>query len=209
MKRSFLFKIPVLILALTLTFGLIGCGGDDSNNVTPTVYTVLKITGIPSGKSILGAALTGIDEKPIAVGMNINGAFNLYEPNDNNVYPNAEKPWKGKGDFIVGLAEADPEASIEELMQGEGLTEQYIHLNFDVSAVLSAYASYDPNDKATMAGILALKENEELMDKLMNYQENMMYSFNNDNTVTLLWRNFMPVSVLQTLMGLLESMDGD
>jgi len=203
MKKRFL----LLALTMALLLGLTNCGDDDKTpEPAPQLYTELKITGIPSGKNIIGASLLDQDQKSVSVGMNNNGGFNLYEPNDDNYLPNPEKPWKGKGNFIVGVAEADPKASIEELLQGQGIIEQYFYTGFDVSAIMAIDIS---NPTAAMAALGALlAQNPALAVQLANMKTTMMVPFNNDITVTLPWSHFISQSmqeILTTLQSLSDS----
>jgi hypothetical protein len=194
MKKSFLLSALVLILA----FGFIGCS-DDSGGGSDPAYTVLQVTGIPSEKYVIGSSLIGGNEQPVAVGMCIAGTSNLYEPTSSTNYaPNSEKPWKGTGSYMVGLTEVDdPDTPIEDIISGNADMTQYIYVGFDVTALLAAFASYDPSDPMSSAGIMAsLASNQQLVQQLMNMDESMMVSFNNSKRVTFQWNNFLPQSLL-------------
>ena len=201
MKKGFLLSA----LALVLAFGFMSCDNGSGGSGDTHAYTVLKVTGIPAGKSIIGASLLDSDENSVAVGINSNGAFNLFEPTSaTNYLPNSEKPWKGKGNFLVGLAEADPNVPPEQLMQGQGILEQYVYVGFNTSALMAI----DMSNPATGMGALGqlFTQNPALIGQLMNMETTMMVSFNKDATVTRPWNNFLSVTILDALELLFEQM---
>jgi hypothetical protein len=198
MKKRFLLSALVLAL-FALCF--MGCS-TDSNDDDPDPYTVLIFTGVSAEANIIGGSVVDFEkEEPVASGMFMNSRVNLFEP-DANFMP-SDKPWKGKGDYMVALAGSTKNLT-DPTFDPMTDTVQYIYVGFDVSAIMAIDFS---NPMAAMGEIMALfATNPELMGQLMTVETSMMVSFDNTVSKSFAWKEFMNREVLEVLQGYLSQM---
>jgi len=200
-KRKLFWIAFALILAFSLVFA--GCGDDDETEPEPDPFTVLKVTGIPADLDIMGASLMvpTVPDTPVVVGMNFpegtTAVFKLHEPMSGMPMPDNNKPWKGEATYIVTIAEIDEEKIPTLGYEGASNPFMYIGPNFDVAdyaGLLTAIAQADQQAVMQVVGGW-LMQNQALAAAL----NPAPYSFNKNDVVTLEWKNFFPISVLNII----------
>jgi len=111
MKKRIFFGIVAIIAA----FSIIGCKEDEEDPPPPEPFK-LTVTGIPSSIDITGASLMAPTNPniPIAIGINSNGTFTFYGPNETGRFPDSNKPFNTNGSYLVALAKANIQTFQEE-----------------------------------------------------------------------------------------------
>ena len=197
-KKKNLLVVFALVMALALVFT--GCGGDENNGDPDPEYTVLNVTGIPANITIIGAALFEL-EVLNATGQNMgSGSFHFYEP-DEKYQPDLDKPWKGQGDYSIGLSEVDmtlvdPNDIVGSIQ--DAIIENHVYLGADFSG-LAAIDLTNPQTAALAIGVW-VQSNQDKLPILMGLAQGMpKYSFDGNDTVTIPWNNFLAQSKLEAL----------
>jgi len=204
MKKKVFFGI----LAILLTLFIMGCGDDnddkdkDKDKVPPFTGKVLKVTGIPNGTVILGAALMTRDtfetRKPSIASANANGTFNLYNVSfvEGSDIPVFGQPWNGTGEYFIALSTA-MNASGDQYIYTGGKEIISLNTNAFLSALLPAMtaALQDPNTQVDFTDPDSFEPL--VMDVLSELGEdaitiNTAYNITS-KTTTLAWSGFKKV----------------